>query len=122
VKSNSPFRPFAETLPSPVWTLTFRFGHADLEFDAAIVDSDGEMGVRLAQLDVDRVSLLMFHDFHSSGSEMPAAGGYARLNLVLIPGFDVDAGVAGFDAQLGLGRQVVGFGPIVGAGGSGEGG
>ena len=87
VKSNSPLRPFAETcavagvdidLCAP-W-------HADLQFGAAVVDPDGEMGVmRLPQLDVDRVSLLMFHDFQSAASYVPAAGGHARLNLVLIP-------------------------------------
>ena len=65
--------------------------------------------MRLPQLDVNRVSLLMFHNLQASSSYsyVPAVGGYARLNFVLVPGLDADVGIVRFDTQLRLAGQVV---------------
>src|ERR1035437_6483976 len=70
--------------------------------------------VRLPQLNVDRIFLLMFHNFQTAASDVPAVGRYVSLNPVLIPALDADVGVVRFDAQLGLAGQVVSLRPIVG--------
>jgi hypothetical protein len=77
--------------------------------------------VRLPQLNVHRISLLMFHNFQTAISYVPAVGRYVRLNLVLIPALDADVGVVRFNAQLGLAGQVVSLRPIVRVGESCEG-
>src|ERR1019366_579765 len=77
--------------------------------------------VRRPQLNVDRISLLMFHNFQPTASYVPAVGRYVRLNLVLIPGLDANVGVPRFDAQLRLAGQVVSLRPIVGVSESCEG-
>src|SRR5208282_4533223 len=88
--------------------------HVDLKFNPTRVDTNRKMGVvRLLQLNVDRVALLMFHNFQPAASDVPPVGGYARLNLVLIPGLDVNIGVVRFDAQLRLTGKVVSLRPIV---------
>src|ERR1700733_3105210 len=71
------------------------------------------VAMRLPQLDIDGVSLLVFHHFQISASDVPAASGDVRLNLVLIPHVDPDAGITRFDVQLWFASQVVGLRPIV---------
>jgi hypothetical protein len=70
--------------------------------------------VRLAQLNLDRVSLLMFNDLQSAAPNMPATGRDPSLNLVLIPGLNPDIGVMRVHSQLGFPRKVINLGPIVG--------
>src|SRR5271155_3020722 len=80
------------------------------------------MGVVLfLQLNVDRVSLLMFHNLQAAASDVPAMGGYASFNFVLIPSLDVNVGVMCFDTQVRLAGEVVDLRPIVGVSKSGEG-
>jgi hypothetical protein len=76
--------------------------------------------VRLPQLNVDPVSLLMFHNFQPAASDVPSVGGYAGLNLVLIPSLDANVSIVRFDSQLRLSGQVVGLRPIVGVSESSE--
>jgi hypothetical protein len=55
----------------------------------------------------------MFHNFQTAASGADAVRRYTRLNLVLIPGFNMNIGIVHLDAQLRLAAQFVGFRPIV---------
>src|SRR5271170_2435960 len=77
--------------------------------------------VRLLQLNVNRISLLTFNNLQTAVSYVPTVGSHARLNLVLIPGFDANAGIVRLDAQLGFAGQVISFRPIVGVSEGGKG-
>jgi hypothetical protein len=86
----------------------------DFQFRPAGFDGNREMNpVRLAQLDLDSVSLLVFHNYQPIVSDMQATGGHASLNPVLIPGFDANVGIMCPEPKIGLAGQVVGLGPVV---------
>jgi hypothetical protein len=86
----------------------------DLNLHPALAHIENEITVWKPDLQLHRIARLVVQNRQSFVPNLPAGSGHSRLNRLLIPGFDGDIGIRGFDPKLRFAAQGEGLRPLIG--------